>query len=529
VRYVGLVRVCVATISLAACTSEPPTADSADTALPPPPLPTLTTERFEAAALGLSTSRSVGYPGPGVAVADLDRDDDLDLAWVSARGWGVWLQNDGSGAFAVAGELPAWGSGVAAADLDDDGDADLIVVGPQADALLRNDGTGGFTAEPLEPASPVTEGAGASVADLDGDGDLDVAVAMYAHALNGQVILEEGGQGDGSVVYWNDEGALRRDVAAIPSPASTGLTFHLALLDVEGDGDLDAYAVNDFGATALPNRLLRNDRGAFTDVSAGCGCDLAMFAMGAAVGDPDGDGDPDVFLTNLGPPRFLANDGAGRFYEAGAATGLVIPDDAVHDSSWSARFVDVDLDGREDLAVAFGQLDAPGTLMAEWLAEREDVVFENAAAQPDVLLLNRGPAGFEDASAAVGFDDPAVTKTLAVGDVDGDARPDLITAGLDFLAVHRVDAGAQRGIAVRLEGPPGNPDGIGARVEATVGGRRLVRWMVPTAQGSFASDAAEVYVGLGQADFAEEIVVRWADGSETRVEGVGAGRVVIAR
>jgi hypothetical protein len=516
---------------LLACTGAPPkddaTTESARDLEPPLPLPVLSTQRVTAADLGLSTSRAVGFAGPGIALADLDGDDALDLAWVSARGWGRWLRNDGNGTFIDAGELPAWGNGVTAVDLDDDGDQDLIVVGPEADALLRNDGAGAFTVETIEPPSPVTEGSGASLADLDDDGDVDVVVATYAHALNGQVVLEDGGTGDGNVVYWNDGGTLRRDASAIPWPAATGLTFHLALFDADLDGDADAYAVNDFGPTALPNRLLRNDGGAFTDVSDTCGCGVAMFAMGAAVGDPDADGDPDLFLTNLGPPKFLANDGTGRFYDAGAATGLVIPDDAVHDTSWSARFVDVDMDGAEDLTVTFGQLDAPGTVMAEWLAENADVVFENAAEQPDVLLLNRGDDGFEDVSAAVGFDDPSVTKTLAVGDVDGDARPDLVTAGLDFVAIHRVDAGPARGLAVRLAGPPGNPAGIGARVEVEVGGATLRRWMLPASQGSFGSDAAEVYAGLGRAGHADTLTVHWPDGAVTRLEDVPAGRVVV--
>ncbi|RME22937.1 MAG: hypothetical protein D6798_14580, partial [Deltaproteobacteria bacterium] len=395
--------------------------------------------------------------------------------------------------------------------------------------LLDNDGTGGFTARALVPGDARFTHS-ASWTDLDGDGDLDLFLARYMAALNGKLVLDQGGTGDGNQVLRGDgSGTLVPDDAQLDDAARDGLSFHGAWVDVDVDGDLDLYIANDFGATATPNRLLRNDGGRLVDATDDCACGLAQFSMGVGVGDPDNDGDPDLFITNLGPPRYLQNDGSGAFVDAGAATGLSVPDDEVHDASWGAAFVDVDLDGRQDLAVTFGQLNAPGTLMAEWLAEHEDVVFENAEEQPDVLLHNLGEAGFADEAAAVGFDAPGVVRTLAIGELDGDPQPELVRGGLDFLLVWDPGPTPYDGVVLTLDAGDANRFGVGARVEATVDGRVLTRWMQPSSQGSFSSSAAEVFLGLGDQDHLDELRITWPDGAVTVEEDVPAGRIHLRR
>jgi len=502
---------------------------AADPAWPDaPPLATGTAWRLDASELGLDTSASVGFGGPGVSVGDLDGDAVNDIAWVSPRGWGLWLQGDGGGGFSVAGELPG-GIGVSAADPDGDGDLDLLVVGPGEDLLLDNDGSGSFTSRALVPGDDRFTHS-ASWTDLDGDGDLDLFLARYMAALNGKVVLDQGGIGDGNQVFLGDgSGTLTADDSLLDDDARDGLSFHGAWVDVDGDIDPDLYVVNDFGATATENRLLRNDGGRLVDATDGCACDLAQFSMGVGVGDPDSDGDADLFVTNLGPPRYLANDGSGAFVDAGAATGLTVPDDEVHDASWAAGFVDVDLDGREDLAVTFGQLNAPGTLMAEWLAKHDDVLFENAEDQPDVLLHNLGDAGFTDEAAAVGFDETGVVRTMAMGDLDGDPQPELVRGGLDFLLVWDPGPTPYDGVVLTLDAGAANRFGVGARVEADIGGRTLTRWMQPSSQGSFSSSAAEIFLGLGDADSIDELRITWPDGEVTVQEQVPAGRVHVAR
>lgn len=486
-----------------------------------------TTWRVEAAELGLDTSTPVGFGGPGVAVGDLDGDGVPEIAWVSPRGWGLVLALDGAGGATPVGELPA-GNGVSMADPDGDGDLDVLVVGAGVDQLLWNDGTGALQAAPVD-AGDDRYSHSASWADLDADGDLDLFTARYLSSLNGQVVLEEGASGEGSELLRNNgEGQLVPDRSQLDEAARRGLSFHGAWVDVEVDGDPDLYIVNDFGPTVVGNRLLRNDGGQLTDATSDCGCGLALFGMGVGVGDPDGDGDPDLFITNLGPPRFLLNTGDGAFADAGAATGITVPDSPEHDASWAAAFFDPDLDGDEDLAVTFGQLNAPGTLMAEWLEEHEEVDFENAPEQPDVLLENGG-VEWADVAAAVGFDERGVVRTMALGNLDEDPQPEVVRGGLDFLSIWDPGPTENNGLVVTLDAGQANRYGLGARVEAQVGGRTLTRWMQPTSQGSFGGSAAEVVLGLGSHTSVDRLRVVWIGGEDTVLEDVPAGTVHVTR
>ncbi|HKY33420.1 MAG TPA: CRTAC1 family protein [Candidatus Polarisedimenticolia bacterium] len=126
-----------------------------------------------------------------------------------------------------------------------------------------------------------------------------------------------------------------------------------AFLDFDLDGDLDLYLAN--GATLEPpgarrptGALYRNDgRGRFEDVTAGSGLEIPFWGFGAAAGDYDADGDPDLYVTAWGPNRLFRNEGKGRFHEVGAAAGVDDPRFGA-----SAAFFDYDNDGALDLFAA---------------------------------------------------------------------------------------------------------------------------------------------------------------------------------
>ncbi|MFM1768949.1 MAG: hypothetical protein RJA22_1478 [Verrucomicrobiota bacterium] len=141
----------------------------------------------------------------------------------------------------------------------------------------------------------------------------------------------------------------------LPETMGSGVAF----LDYDGDGDQDLLFVNGTDwpwtdparrAAARPTpALYANDgRGRFTDVTAGSGLDLSLYGMGAAVGDYDNDGRPDVFLTAVGGNRLLRNLGGGKFADVTQAAGVAGAPEA-----WStcAAWLDYDLDGRLDLFV----------------------------------------------------------------------------------------------------------------------------------------------------------------------------------
>jgi len=205
-----------------------------------------------------------------------------------------------------------------------------------------------------------------------------------------------------------------------------------ALCDLDGDGDLDVYLVQSGelrpGSAPAPwkDRLFRNDRGRFVDVTEASGLDARGYGQAVACGDVDNDGWPDLYIANYGPDQLWHNRGDATFEDVTAERGLGNP-------RWglAAAFVDVDRDGWLDLYVGNYLLFDPASApTCHTRLGKPDycgpLSFQRAT---DLLFRNRGDGRFENVSLSSGVGAvPAYTLGVSVADFDDDGWLDLYVA-----------------------------------------------------------------------------------------------------
>jgi hypothetical protein len=249
----------------------------------------------------------------------------------------------------------------------------------------------------------------------------------------------------------------------------------VGLLDYDGDGRLDVLFTSGstveraqkgepgFGCLLYRNETAPGGPLRFTDVTAAAKIPPTRWAGGPAVGDYDGDGRPDVFITGLLGNVLLRNRGDGTFEDVTAHA-------RVAGSGWStgAAFGDLDQDGDLDLYVAryltFDLANPPrhgGRWTCTW---KQRVVMcgpRGLPPEPDLVFRNEGDGTFTDATAAWGFDqaEPQYGLGVLIGDLNGDGRPDVFVAN-DSSPNHLfendggrfVDRALERGVAFSEDG-----------------------------------------------------------------------------
>ena len=469
--------------------------------------------------------------GGGVAVLDAEGDGDLDLYWVNGAtledplGAGNALyRNDGKEGFrdvaASAGVVGrGWGMGALAADFDNDGDSDLHVTCLTHNLLFRNDS--GRFAEWGSRAGvdlPLWS-TGAAAGDYDLDGDLDLYVANYVD-FDPDSVAHLGTRWKGVPAFigplglralpdclYRNEGDRFTDVSAPSGVTGVDPGYGLGVLfaDLDVDGDADLYVAND----SSPNFLFSNDsRGRFSEAGLGARASHgamgnAQAGMGVAAGDFDGDGLPDLLVTNFDDDynTLYQNRGGATFEDVSFAAGL--GREGLPFVGFGAAFLDYDRDADLDLFVANGhvypQIDTSGT--------------NSTYAQADHLFANvsgRFERVLHDGSDP--FGPPRVSRGAAALDFDDDGDLDLFVAHLDDRpALYRNDAAGGNWLGLRLVGVRSNREGIGARVAVHAGGQRQVR---ESRRGSsfLGSEDPRLHFGLGGAALVDSLTVHWPGG-----------------
>ncbi len=448
----------------------------------------------------------------GIALGDIDGDGWIDALFAYGGG-SAGYRNDGAGNLVfdpnidMDGGPMVTGQGAAFADLDADGDLDVYVGRDRGwpAVIGYNDGTGHFTTTEL-PGSEIATMTGA-FADFDGDLDLDLFVGATITDTDGTgVMAGEITSGDGDQIYLQaDDGTFQNATDQAPVEDMWGWTFQGSPIDYDQDGDLDLYLAHDWGAYIQPNRMLRNDGTGHFTRDADCRCELVQYAMGAAVGDANADGLPDLFTTDIGGPNLQVNLGDGTFVDATQALGAVIPATEHSLTSWATTFVDLDQDSYPDLTTVYGQLGQP-----ELIGDAAGTAgMVDGPEQYDAFL--HGGADGQFTLTDVGFTDPERKRGLAVGDLDRDGVPDLVTVGKYFMRQYHTEGGCGAGVRVLLHGKGKNQEAIGAKVEAEVGGRTVTQWALYSV--TFSMNAPELYFGVGTAHQIDALHVTWPDGT----------------
>ena len=511
----------------------------------------------ESAGVGVCNQHS-----SGTAFVDVDGDGDLDLIVLSTTGPNAIFVNDGKGHFAEHRDLGLdttgrGGTTLTMADVNGDGTLDLYVanykayspvdtIPPQQRApnqLVRQTGPGRYEVIPERAKDfklVMRPDMGGMNMTMRGEPD-DFYINQGGHFTRVPLTSDR----------FHD--AKGQKLTEEPESFTLGAKF----VDLDGDGAPELYVANDFEDT---DQLWFNDRhGNFRLANWTAQRQTSNSSMGVDVADVNGDGRPDLFEvdmlsndsrrlrtqmpTHTALPKkpgdletqlqqqrntLFLNRGDGTFAEIAQLAGV-----QASGWSWSTMFLDVDLDGWQDILIANGH---PWDMMdadtqerlqnrlsgVQWQRERWEYP---KLALRNVAFRNRGDLTFEDASDRWHFGmENDISHAMAAADLDGDGDLDVVINRLGAPAlVLRNDASAPR-VAVRLIGAAPNTKAVGAKI-------RLLGGAIPTQQrevqvgGLYLSHSDyEASFAMGKSDSAV-LVIDWRDGRRTRIGNVRPNRL----
>jgi enediyne biosynthesis protein E4 len=492
-------------------------------------------------------------------------------------------------------DLPrAFSRGATFADVDGDGDLDLVVTFSGTGAkLFLNDGRGKFT--PHKPKSLFGRNGATSpaLADIDNDGDLDLYITNYGEEtirsgtnldfrMRGNKMIITGrwrnrirvidnnpiefgepdrlylndGSGNFSLIPWT-KGHFRDENGQVMQSDPWDMGLSVMFRDINQDQHPDIYVCNDF---QQPDRLWINDgNGRFQAIARSSIRVSPYFSMGVDFGDLNRDGLDDFMvvdmkaqshalrMTQIAPitpplsetleaafdrPQYrrnmvYLNRGDGTYAEIAQLAGL-----QASDWTWCPVFLDVDLDGYEDILTvnghAFDTQDLDTITFNRQFPKdsprRKKVHQFPPLRTPNAAFRSRRDLTFEEVGKEWGFDSKEVSHGIGLADLDNDGDLDIVVNCLNAAPLLYRNTVTQPRLAIRLKGANGNTAGIGARIIVREAGGDQSQEMICGGRYLSSDDALRTFACLS-AGQSMTIDVHWRSGRKDSIQNVRSNHI----
>ena len=499
----------------------------------------------------------------GAVFADIDGNGTLDLIVNSIGGGTRVFLNDGHAHFTPSPQTlnpNRGGTSMALADVQGNGRLDLYVANYRVSSLMDSPGTR-FNIKMVDGQPVVASIDGRPLTDPEWTNRFRFKIEMaeggrvkFSHEELGEpdVFYRNDGRGHFEEVPWPSGVFLDEDGRPLAQPLfDWGLS--VVFRDFDGDGLPDLYVCNDFNT---PDRFWHNDgHGHFRAQPRLALRETSLASMAIDVADLNRDGHDDFIVVDMlsrdhhrrltqrnmlrsdtaaaaaieGRPQYprntlFLNRGDGTYAEIAQYAGL-----EASEWSWGPLFIDVDLDGYEDLLVPNGferdnmNLDAQNRISqakaGKKILSRDELLLRRMfprLATENLAFRNGGDLRFEEMGRQWGFNTATISQGACLADLDNDGDLDVIVNNMNAAAgLYRNNGTAPR-VAVRLKGLPPNTRGIGARIVVSGGPVTQSQEMVCGGRYLSADDNMRVFAA-GSLTNRLEIEVAWRSGKHCRV------------
>lgn len=492
--------------------------------------------------------------GGGIALFDCNNDGRLDIAVVNDSSIARYKQGgdlmvtlykqDGkpgtihfTDVTQSAGLLTkGYATGIAVADFDNDGLPDLYVTGYGHNVLYRNLGDCKF--EDVTKKAGLEVGGfstGAAWADYDRDGNVDLFVTRYINtdafhlpppttfAYKGVLVqLPDSMEGESDFLFRNRGDGTFEDVSA-KAGVSDPQKLHgmgVAWGDYDGDGWPDLFVTNDGGYNFLYHNKKNGtfeDLGFMSGTAAGDNGEI-YGNMAADFGDIDHSGNLSLFVTRYGnqPASLYWNKGNGDFVDLAPKTGIAAK--TFTPIKWGAGFGDFDNDGWEDIFMVSGNFSSLlGALPTE-----------PPFAEPIQLFHNEGNLTFKEMADTAGLNDGKrySRRGTAFGDINNDGNLDVVVFNVGAppsLFLNETENGNHR-VLIRLVGVKSNRMAIGARVIVRTASATQTE-EVRAGSSYLSTSDSRLHFGLGKENVMQSIRILWPSGLVQEFRNVKADAI----